>query len=67
MQVVNMEFNLSIMLFVYIVFHRQLKINALTNQINRKEAEKAVSKWLIGARDRGGNRTARARGGEQDG
>ncbi len=57
-----MEF-LFICLFV---FHRQLEKNALTNQINRKEAEKAVSKWLIGARDRGGNRTARAHGGEQD-
>ncbi|XP_019900814.2 uncharacterized protein LOC109615610 [Esox lucius] len=41
--------------------------NALTNHITRRDAEKAVSKWLIGARDRGGNRTARARGGEQDG
>lgn len=48
-------------------FTGSLKKNALTNQINRKEAEKAVSKWLIGARDRGGNRTARARGAEQDG
>ncbi|KAI7803181.1 hypothetical protein IRJ41_003671 [Triplophysa rosa] len=42
-----------------------LKKNSLTNQITRKDAEKAVSKWLIGARDRGGNRSARARG-EQD-
>ncbi len=54
------------MLFVYMYFTGSLKKNALTNQINRKEAEKAVSKWLIGARDRGGNRTARAHGGEQD-
>ncbi len=61
-----MEFNLSIMLFVYMYFTGSLKKSALTNQINRKEAEKAVSKWLIGARDRGGNRTARAHGGEQD-
>ncbi len=61
-----MEFNLSIMLFVYMYFIGSLKKSALTNQINRKEAEKAVSKWLIGARDRGGNRTARAYGGEQD-
>jgi len=52
------------MLFIY--FTGSLKKNPLTNQINRREAEKAVSKWLIGARDRGGNRTARARGGEQD-
>ncbi len=59
-----MEFNLSIMLFVYMYFTGSLKKNALTNQINRKEAEKAVSNWLIG--DRGGNRTARAHGGEQD-
>ncbi|XP_039536305.1 uncharacterized protein LOC120484925 [Pimephales promelas] len=48
------------------VVYGSLKKNPLTNQINRREAEKAVSKWLIGARDRGGNRTARARGGEQD-
>ncbi|KAL1277580.1 hypothetical protein QQF64_024253, partial [Cirrhinus molitorella] len=44
-----------------------LKKNALTNQITRKDAEKAVSKWLIGARDRGGYRNARARAGEQNG
>lgn len=36
-----------------------LKKNAMTSQITRKDAEKAVSKWLIGARDRGGNRQAR--------
>ncbi|TRY85877.1 hypothetical protein DNTS_011903 [Danionella cerebrum] len=44
-----------------------LKKNALTNQITRKDAEKAVSKWLIGGRDRGGYRNARARAGEQNG
>ena len=31
----------------------------MTSQITRKDAEKAVAKWLIGARDRGGNRQAR--------
>lgn len=31
----------------------------MTSQITRKDAEKAVSKWIIGARDRGGNRQAR--------
>ncbi|KAK7168263.1 hypothetical protein R3I94_002345 [Phoxinus phoxinus] len=49
------------------VVYGSLKKNALTNQITRRDAEKAVSKWLIGARDRGGNRKARACGGEQDG
>ncbi len=62
-----MEFNLSIMLFVYMYFTGSLKKNALTNQINRKEAEKAVkvAHWCQG-HDRAGNRTARAHGGEQD-
>ncbi|XP_038150083.1 uncharacterized protein LOC119789318 [Cyprinodon tularosa] len=36
-----------------------LKKNALTSQITRKDVERAVSKWLIGSRDRGGNRQAR--------
>ncbi|RXN24219.1 coiled-coil domain-containing 8-like protein [Labeo rohita] len=36
------------------VMYGSLKKNALTNQITRKDAEKAVSKWLIGARDGGG-------------
>ncbi|KAK2874658.1 hypothetical protein Q8A67_021811 [Cirrhinus molitorella] len=49
------------------VMYGSLKKNALTNQITRKDAEKAVSKWLIGARDRGGYRNARARAGEQNG
>ncbi len=35
-----MEFNLSIMLFVYMYFTGSLKKNDLTNQINRKEAER---------------------------
>ncbi|XP_060782694.1 uncharacterized protein LOC132889891 [Neoarius graeffei] len=45
------------------VIYGALKKNAMTSQITRKDAEKAVSKWLIGARDRGGggggNRQAR--------
>nr|XP_055051218.1 uncharacterized protein LOC129437076 [Misgurnus anguillicaudatus] len=49
------------------VVYGSLKKNALTNTTTRREAEKAVSKWLIGARDRGGYRTARARVGQQDG
>ncbi|XP_076141359.1 uncharacterized protein LOC143123987 [Alosa pseudoharengus] len=32
---------------------RGLKKNTMTSHITRKDAEKAVSKWLIGARDRG--------------
>lgn len=42
------------MLLLHVLFTGSLQINALTSQITRKEAEKAVSKWLIGARDRGG-------------
>ncbi|XP_060791034.1 uncharacterized protein LOC132894918 isoform X1 [Neoarius graeffei] len=41
------------------VIYGALKKNAMTSQITRKDAEKAVSKWLIGSRDRGGNRQAR--------
>ncbi|XP_074523186.1 uncharacterized protein LOC141788211 [Halichoeres trimaculatus] len=41
------------------VIYGALKKNAMTSQITRKDAEKAVAKWLIGARDRGGNRQAR--------
>ncbi|XP_063076391.1 bromodomain-containing protein 4-like [Engraulis encrasicolus] len=41
------------------VFYGALKKNTMTHTITRKDAEKAVSKWLIGARDRGGNRQAR--------
>ncbi|KAF1395634.1 hypothetical protein PFLUV_G00013630 [Perca fluviatilis] len=44
---------------LYEVIYGGLKKNAMTSQITRKDAEKAVSKWLIGARDRGGNRQAR--------
>ncbi|XP_076849015.1 uncharacterized protein LOC143497116 [Brachyhypopomus gauderio] len=42
------------------VFYGALKRNALTHNINRKDAERAVSKWFSGARDRGGNRAIRA-------
>lgn len=31
----------------------------MTKQITRKDGERAVSKWLIGARDRGGKTQAR--------
>lgn len=37
-----------------------LKKNAMTSTVTGKDVEKAVGKWLIGARDRGGNRLARA-------
>ncbi|KAM4597135.1 uncharacterized protein V3H82_022132 isoform 1-T1 [Fundulus diaphanus] len=36
-----------------------LKKNTLTSEITRNHVERAVSKWLIGLRDRGGNRQAR--------
>ncbi|CAM4721770.1 unnamed protein product [Leuciscus chuanchicus] len=38
---------------LYEVIYGGLKKNAMTSQITRKDDEKAVSKWLIGARDRG--------------
>ena len=41
-----------------------LKRNSLTKDITRKDVEKPVSKWLIGARDRGGNLAMRAHGGQ---
>ncbi|XP_041659512.1 uncharacterized protein DKFZp434B061-like [Cheilinus undulatus] len=37
-----------------------LKKNILTKDLNQKDAEKALSKWFTGARDRGGNRAVRA-------
>ncbi|KAE8277244.1 hypothetical protein D5F01_LYC24898 [Larimichthys crocea] len=41
------------------VVYGALKRNALTQGITQKDAERALSKWFIGAHDRGGNRTAR--------
>ncbi|KAL6485086.1 hypothetical protein MHYP_G00071310 [Metynnis hypsauchen] len=41
------------------VFYGALKRNTLTQNINQKDAEKAVSKWYSGARDHGGNRAIR--------
>lgn len=39
----------------------------LVSVLEQQQKKKVVSKGLIGARDRGGNRTASVRGGEQDG
>ena len=33
-----------------------LKSNAVTHGINHRDAERAISKWFTGARDRGGHR-----------
>uniref|UniRef100_A0A1A7XER4 DUF4806 domain-containing protein n=2 Tax=Iconisemion striatum TaxID=60296 RepID=A0A1A7XER4_9TELE len=41
------------------VVYESLKKNALTSKVNLQEAEKALSKWFTGARDRGGLRAAR--------
>ena len=38
-----------------------VKKNCETAQQNRKDVERAVSKWLVGGRDRDGNRAIRAR------
>ncbi|KAJ8015859.1 hypothetical protein DPEC_G00000880 [Dallia pectoralis] len=42
------------------VFYCALKSNAMTQNVNRKEVEMALGKWFTGARDRGGERAARA-------
>ncbi|XP_057202341.1 uncharacterized protein LOC130561785 [Triplophysa rosa] len=42
------------------VIYGGLKKNALTKNTNQKEAEKSLSKWFTGARDRGGKRALRA-------
>uniref|UniRef100_A0A3B4V1P9 DUF4806 domain-containing protein n=1 Tax=Seriola dumerili TaxID=41447 RepID=A0A3B4V1P9_SERDU len=47
-------------LHLFDVVYGALKRNALTQGITQKDAEKALSKWFTGARDRGGNRTVRA-------
>ena len=52
--------------FFWISLTGSLKRNSLTKDITRSVAEKALSKWLIGARDGGGNRAMRAHGGEQN-
>uniref|UniRef100_UPI00358EE34C uncharacterized protein isoform X2 n=1 Tax=Myxine glutinosa TaxID=7769 RepID=UPI00358EE34C len=38
---------------------RSIKKNTQTSDCNKKEIETAVAKWLIGGRDRGGNRARR--------
>ena len=42
-----------------IYFTEALKKNTLTAKVNQQEAEKALSKWFTGARDRGGRRASR--------
>ncbi|XDV26223.1 hypothetical protein PO909_029985 [Leuciscus waleckii] len=42
------------------VFYGALKSNAVTQNVNRKDVEMALGKWFTGARDRGGERAARA-------
>ena len=42
------------------LFLGALKSNAMTQNVNRKEVEMALLKWFTGARDRGGERAARA-------
>ncbi|XP_072567606.1 uncharacterized protein [Paramormyrops kingsleyae] len=41
------------------VFYGGLKRNVPTKDISRRDAERVVSKWLCGARDRGGKRALR--------
>ncbi|KAK7173541.1 hypothetical protein R3I93_003382 [Phoxinus phoxinus] len=42
------------------VFYGAPKNNAITQNVNRKDVEMALGKWFTGARDRGGERAARA-------
>ncbi|KAK9978809.1 hypothetical protein ABG768_020547 [Culter alburnus] len=42
------------------VFYGALKSNAITANVNRKDVEMALGKWFTSARDRGGERAARA-------
>ncbi|XP_036069907.1 uncharacterized protein LOC112153027 [Oryzias melastigma] len=42
------------------LFYGAVKKNSITRSVSQKEVEKALSKWFIGARDRGGNRALRA-------
>ena len=58
--------HLSLFAFFLMSLIGSLKRNSPTKEITRKDAEKAVSKWLTGARDRGGNPAMRACGGEQN-
>lgn len=48
-----------ILINLYFVFAEALKNNALTSKVNQQEAERALSKWFTGARDRGGQRASR--------
>jgi len=43
-----------------LLFLGALKSNAITQSVNRKQVEMALGKWFTGARDRGGERAARA-------
>ncbi|XP_072573202.1 uncharacterized protein [Paramormyrops kingsleyae] len=44
---------------LFSVVYEALKKNSLTAKVNQQEAERALSKWFIGARDRGGQRASR--------
>ncbi|XP_048023088.1 glutamate--tRNA ligase-like [Megalobrama amblycephala] len=46
-------------LCLFNVVYEALKNNPLTSKVNLQEAERALSKWFTGARDRGGQRAAR--------
>ncbi|XP_034142802.1 coiled-coil domain-containing protein 8 homolog isoform X2 [Esox lucius] len=46
-------------LCLFNVVYEALKKNSLTAQVNQQEAERALSKWFTGARDRGGRRAFR--------
>ncbi|XP_034143022.1 coiled-coil domain-containing protein 8 homolog [Esox lucius] len=46
-------------LCLFNVVYEALKKNSLTAQVNQQEAERALSKWFTGARDRGGRRASR--------
>ncbi|XP_052000934.1 uncharacterized protein LOC127656590 [Xyrauchen texanus] len=44
---------------IFNVVYEALKNNPLTSKVNQQEAERALSKWFTGGRDRGGQRASR--------
>ncbi|KAG7518609.1 hypothetical protein JOB18_038646 [Solea senegalensis] len=52
-------FGRSLRTCVFSTLCMALKKNSLTAKVNQQEAEKALSKWFTGARNRGGRRASR--------
>lgn len=50
---------LAYIFLTQICFTEALKKNTMTAKVNQQEAERVLSKWFTGARDRGGQRASR--------